>query len=90
MVCCACDVSEDDDPTKIVVPESLKPTAGIMAKIPVRSSVARVIFLRANCEPTRRGRRQSLGSARLGSARLGSARLGSARLGSARLGSARL
>jgi len=32
----------------IVVPESLSPIAGIMAKIPVRSFVAFVIFLRAN------------------------------------------
>ena len=34
-----------------VVPESLNPRIGIMAKIPVLSLVAFVIFLRANCEP---------------------------------------
>ena len=32
----------------MVVPESLKPRIGITARIPVRSSVALVIFLRAS------------------------------------------
>ena len=39
----------------MLVPDSLRPTGVIMAKIPVRSLVALVVFLKASCARVPRG-----------------------------------
>ena len=48
----ACDISEDNSSQLLLsCPNGPNLRIGITARIPVRSSVVRVIFLRASCEP---------------------------------------